>query len=130
MSKNTHTYTIDESSIFEAVDSKLASLDKDTLLKIRKKLKEQNEDTELIDKALMNKSKQEQLAKEENKSGLLSTLFGVFLGLSDNKHNKKEKQTDYLMPWEQEEVKKGNYDPWNFEEEELEDDDYYNDDLD
>ena len=124
MSKNTHTYTIDESSIFEAVDNKLASLDKDTLLKIRKKLKEQNEDTELIDKALMNKS------KEENKSGLLSTLFGVFLGLSDNKHNKKEKQTDYLMPWEQEEVKKGNYDPWNFEEEELEDDDYYNDDLD
>ena len=34
------------------------------------------------------------------------------------------------MPWEKEEVKKGNYDSWNFEEEDLEEDDYYYEDRD
>ena len=36
---------------------------------------------------------------------------------------------DYgLNEWEKEEVKKGYQDPWNFDEEDLEDDDYYSDD--
>lgn len=67
--------------------------------------------------------------KNEKSGGLLSTIFGLFFGLSNNKNTKDEK-VDYLMPLEQEEVKKGNYNSWNFEEEELEEDDYYNDDLD
>ena len=33
-----------------------------------------------------------------------------------------------LEDWQKEEVKKGNYDPWNFEEEDLEEDDYYSED--
>ena len=33
-----------------------------------------------------------------------------------------------LNEWEKEEVKKGYQDPWNFDEEDLEDDDYYSDD--
>ena len=33
-----------------------------------------------------------------------------------------------LSDWEKDEVKKGNQDPWNFDEEDLEDDDYYSDD--
>ncbi len=32
------------------------------------------------------------------------------------------------MPWEKKEVQKGNYEPWNFEEELEEDDYYYEDD--
>lgn len=35
---------------------------------------------------------------------------------------------DELEKEQKEEVEKGNYDPWNFEEEDLEDDDYYYDD--
>ena len=36
---------------------------------------------------------------------------------------------DYgLTDWEKEEVKKGKQNPWDFEEEDLEDDDYYSDD--
>ena len=38
---------------------------------------------------------------------------------------------DYgLTDWEKEEVKKGNQNPWDFEEEDLEDDDYYSEDDD
>ena len=33
-----------------------------------------------------------------------------------------------LEEWEKEEVRKGNHDVFNFEEEELEDDDYYSED--
>ena len=32
------------------------------------------------------------------------------------------------MPWEQDEINKGNYEPYQFEEEELEEDDYYYED--
>lgn len=42
-----------------------------------------------------------------------------------------EELDDYgLTDWEKEEVKKGNQNPWNFEEEDLEDDDYYSEDDD
>lgn len=34
------------------------------------------------------------------------------------------------MPWEEELVKKGEYEPYHFEEEDTEEDDYYHDDLD
>ena len=42
-----------------------------------------------------------------------------------------EELDDYgLMDWEKEEVKKGNQNPWDFEEEDKEDDDYYSEDDD
>jgi hypothetical protein len=40
----------------------------------------------------------------------------------------KKENNEELTKEQKEEIKKGNYDPWNFEEEELEDDDYYFDD--
>jgi hypothetical protein len=45
-----------------------------------------------------------------------------------NDKRKNKKNTDGLMDYEIDEIEKGNYDTWNFEEEELEDDDYYKDD--
>lgn len=71
------------------------------------------------------------------------------MGLFDDKKDKKKEQQDYglftffneqtnqdeedevynnLEDWQKEELKKGNYDPWSFEEEDQEDDDYYNED--
>ena len=47
-------------------------------------------------------------------------MFKEFL-----KDNDDEKE---LTEEQKEELKNGNYDPWNFEEEDLEDDDYYFDD--
>ena len=53
--------------------------------------------------------------------------------LNEDKIDKPEYTDDELddyglTDWEKEEVKKGNQDPWNFEEEDLEDDDYYSED--
>lgn len=51
---------------------------------------------------------------------LVSSLFGG---------TEASKNTDSgLMPWEQDEINKGNYEPYQFEEEELEEDDYYYED--
>ncbi len=61
--------------------------------------------------------------QNQNDGGILSTLLGIFLGLTEDNKTKKTKDKKTL------DITK-NYDPWNFEEEELEDDDYYNEDLD
>ncbi len=131
---DTFTYTFDDSKLFDAIDDKLSDIDLKTLYQVKEKLNESNDDTELIDKAIVNRKKKDKQIrkqeKEENRLTFGQILLGTFLGLSSGKKNKVDKQTDYLMPWEKEKVNKGNYDVWNFEEEELEDDDYYNDDLD
>ena len=46
----------------------------------------------------------------------------------DSKYTDKELRNYGLEDWQIEEVKKGNYDPWNFEEEDLEEEDYYYED--
>ena len=111
-------YTIDENQIIDAIDDKLANIDLNTLYKIKENLESTNDDTELIDKAIAKKK------KEQKHLTFSEVLAGIFL--SSSKKTKKDKKIDYLMPSEQNEVKKGNHDSWNFEEEELEDDDYYN----
>lgn len=77
--------------------------------------------------------------------GLFNDLFGDdkrksqqaagFLSFLDDKQEENnsgytdEELDSYgLEEWQKEEVKKGNADPWNFEEEDLEDDDFYNED--
>ena len=70
--------------------------------------------------------------------GLFRFILGVASGLSKEEKSKKdrdlEKQMDYygLNEHERELVKKGDYDPWNFEypenEEKLDEDDFYSDD--
>ena len=47
---------------------------------------------------------------------------------SNDKKVKKDIVYDELEEWQKDEVKKGNYDSYNFEEEELEEDDYYSED--
>lgn len=61
--------------------------------------------------------------------------FGLFSFMNEQQNNNNnseytdEELDNYgLEDWQKEEVKKGDYDPWNFEEEELEEDDYYYDD--
>lgn len=61
----------------------------------------------------------------KKKSGDLSLLSLLLMNYSNKKRNNSR-----LENWQDDLVKSGKYDSWNFEEEELEDDDYYNDDLD
>ena len=56
--------------------------------------------------------------------------YGVLSYFDDKEDNDNDEELDNygLEDWEKEEVKKGNEDIFNFEEEDLEDDDYYSDD--
>lgn len=54
-------------------------------------------------------------------------ILSLILSSLEN-DKKKPVKYDYLDKNERELVKKGEYDPFNFEEEELEDDDYYSED--
>lgn len=54
-------------------------------------------------------------------------ILSLILSFLEN-DKKKQVKYDYLDKNERELVKKGEYDPFNFEEEELEDDDYYSED--
>lgn len=81
--------------------------------------------------------------------GLISTLLGedkkkqepkkeksLLDVLTDNKRYKDPDYTDDelnefgLTDWEKDEVKKGNQDPWDFEEDDQDEDSYYNEDDD
>lgn len=58
--------------------------------------------------------------------------FGLFLFMNDEDNELPSEELDNLglSEFQKEEVKKGNYDTWNFDEEELEDDDFFNEDDD
>lgn len=66
--------------------------------------------------------------KDKKKSQNAQGLFSFMNQEQDNNYSDKELDNYGLNKNEKEEVKKGNQDPWNFEEEDLEDDDYYNED--
>lgn len=65
---------------------------------------------------------------------IFKILFGIFdlifgLTLISNNDNKKENEKDnHLEDWQKDLVKKGEYDPTSFDEQELEEDDYYYED--
>ena len=51
------------------------------------------------------------------------------LNILNKKQDDDKKQDKHILfNFEKEEIRRGNYDPWNFEEEDLEDDDYYKED--
>ena len=64
--------------------------------------------------------------------GLIWEIIKAVVNNSDVKENsKKEKEMDYygLESWQKDLVRKGDYEPWNFEETgDLEEDDYYYED--
>ena len=68
--------------------------------------------------------------KEENKEE--TSKIYIPKDINTKKNKKKEKNIDNydLEDWQKELVDDGSYEPYNFEEEELEDDDYYSEDDD
>lgn len=59
--------------------------------------------------------------------GIILSFLSGLLDNSENQKNELDGNND-LDSFQTNELNKGNYDSWNFEEEDLEDDDYYNDD--
>lgn len=58
--------------------------------------------------------------------------FGLFTFMNDEDNELSSEELDNLglSEFQKEEVEKGNYDTWNFDEEELEDDDFFYEDDD
>ena len=63
--------------------------------------------------------------KKDNNFGLFT-----FMNDEDNELSSEELDNLGLSEFQKEEVEKGNYDTWNFDEEELEDDDFFYEDDD
>ena len=99
-------YEFDESPLLDRIDNMLENMDPEYLLQAREELIKEGKDTEIIDKALAKQQEQKQ-----KPPGLLDLLFGM--------STKKNKETI---------SKENDYEPYNFEEEDLEEDDYYYED--
>lgn len=100
------TYEIDETSLLNLIDETLINLDLSVLEKARQECLKNNESTEIIDKAIREKQSRNRIITEKNTE------------LS----NKKEITDDFSDVAE--------YEPYNLEEEELEEDDFHYEDLD
>lgn len=139
-------YTIDDSRVFKAIDETLANVDISILEQARQNDINNGESTEILDKAITERKRRDEAIHKEQerqqkiqeaedrkwrkryrRAGLFGFLSGLFGGLSKSD---KSSQNDDLMPWEEELVKKGEYEPYHFEEENTDEDDYYHDDLD
>lgn len=122
--------TEEDKELFEYLDQRIEELPMEVLEKTKEKTISENGDTEILDKAINNKIKkqkeQEKMLQRErklNRKSIFWTLISTIFGAS--KDNKKLNNDFDLTSFEQEEINKGNYEPYQFEEEELEDDDYY-----
>ena len=137
------SFTVDDSPIFDALDNYFASLPLNVLEEARKQNIENGEDTEIIDKAIKERirkdselkktqekivEKERQYQREKRKAIRKSILAGIFSSFIDNSINSNENSYGDLTSFEKDQVNNGNYELFQFEEEELEDDDYYYED--
>lgn len=139
-------YTIDDSGVFKAIDETLANIDISILEQARQNDINNGESTEILDKAIAERKRRDEAIRKEQerqqkiqeaedrkwrkkyrRAGLFGFFSGLFGGLSNSTASSRH---DDLMPWEEDLVKKREYEPYRFEEENTEEDDYYHDDLD
>lgn len=55
-------------------------------------------------------------------------LFEILFGMSSSNSNNNKHHDDGLEDWQRDLVKSGEYEPYDFEEESMDDDSYYNED--
>ena len=145
----THTFEVgpDQDKLFKYLDNLMASQDLNVLLKAREQCIKDGTPTDVIDKAINERKRRDKealtrkvkdslkegieeqrrahkMAKRYRKQIRRAIISGLFSGLlgSSNSSNPD------IMPWEQDYIDKGDYEPYQFEEEELEEDDFYNED--
>lgn len=107
----------------------------DDLIKIRNKLIENNNDTKIIDNAIAVKKSNinNSVSKKTNelkkpKIGLFTILGALFSSSRSSKGNTSHSKD--LASWEMQEMLNNNLEEHNFEEEIIDEDDFYSDDLD
>ena len=125
---------IDDSILFDNIDELLANIDLSDLIEVKNELLKENKDTSIIDKAIKERKRRDEILKKEqkqiqekekNKRKMFrkATIISLLTGLTSNNNLNND-----LMSWEEDAIKNNEYEPFNFEEEELEEDDYYFDD--
>ena len=129
------SYKIDDSIIFENIDETLANVDIKYLMQAKLELMKEGKDTSVIDKAIKERKRRDEAIKKNNerrvnqerrmsKMKRRALIWGLIDGLSSSIKSNNTVEND-LMSWEEDAVKNGGYKSHNFEEEELEEDDYY-----
>ena len=101
----------DDERLFQYLDKYIESMPLEVLQQSRMKIKQENGDTSIIDKAIYNKIQKEQ--KSKNKLSLFEIIGLLFTEKNKNKCSANSE-----------------YEPYQYEEEELEEDDYYYEDMD
>lgn len=111
--------------LFDRLDAYIESMSWGVLEKARNQTILEGKDTSILDKAIKNKLAQQKRLEEQEKlesKRMRSAIFkGFMAGLFNASNNDKN---DFTNLYEKD------YELYNFEEEELEEDDYYYDDLD
>lgn len=129
------SYKIDDSIIFENIDETLANVDIKYLMQAKLELMKEGKDTSVIDKAIKKRKRRDEAIKKNNerrvnqerrmsKMKRRALIWGLIDGLSSSIKSNNTVEND-LMSWEEDAVKNDGYKSHNFEEEELEEDDYY-----
>ena len=102
-------YNIDDSMVYESIDKMFDDIDLEYLIMARDELIRDGEDTEIIDKVIEKRKGN----KERESKDIDVSKMGSILGLIEGLKKKNNSDVD------------NDYEDYNFEEEELEDDDYY-----
>ena len=131
---------------YNIIESKLSNKTlEDTLIKYLEELVYISSDLKhKIKKTLENEQSTQQQVIHSNKNkdskvGLTEVVAGIAIAdyLTRDKDDEYENESEYteeemddygLEDWQKDLVRKGEYNPWNFEEEDLEEDDYYYED--
>lgn len=133
--------------LIDYLDDFIAGMPLEVLEAVRKKDIANGDDTEIMDKAIAERKRRDEAIRKEQErqqrlqeaeerkwrkryreAAFFGLLSGLFDGLSSSNSSNDTSDTDYLMPWEEDLVKKGEYEPYHFEEEEMDEDDYYSED--
>lgn len=117
--------------VFDDLDNYIENLPLELLEEARERQLISGEDTEILDKAISNKKIQIKKEKELNKKNIKLMKKAAIHGFIEGLLRQQIKLNHYdkdLSNYEIEEITKGNYENYQFEEEYLEEDDFYYED--
>lgn len=137
----------DSDELFNYLDDLMASQDLSVLEKAKKQLIKDGTPTDVIDKAINERKRRDRIALRKRVKNALKE--GIHESIENRRRNKRYRKmirraifsgffsgllgsskgsNPDINPWEQDYIDKGDYEPYQFEEEDLEEDDFYNED--
>ena len=128
-----NVYKESNDPLIRKLDAYIESTPMEVLEKVSEYNIKNDEDNRIIQKAIKNKKKKIKELNNQKRKNVISNTLGVFSVLDSIlslfSSSTKRNNSNY-SDIEKDEILKGNYEHYQFEEEDLEEDDYYYDDLD